>query len=149
VRLDEAIERVTKVARLGRCRQFVYQICGGREERIEAVLKRTIGDRDGKVSLAAARLALEDGRTTLSDEVRRQQRADRGQSKRRLVAEVKLFDGTQEGEMRRPHCALQTRGSSMRDFLSEQRLKQLLIAPLLLLRACHELTPCAASVGEM
>ena len=73
---------------------------GGREERVEAVLHGAVRDGDREVGLPAARLALEDDRVPLGDEVGREQRANRREAQRRLVGEVEFVDGAQEGKLR-------------------------------------------------
>jgi hypothetical protein len=119
------------------------------EERLEAVLHSAVSDRDGEVRLAATGLAEKDHGATFGDEVWGEQRADGRQTQRRLVTEIEFFDGAQKRKRGGAHCAAQARAATMRDFLGDQRVKKLLVGPLLLLGALDQVAPHAARIGEM
>jgi hypothetical protein len=129
--------------------EVLDQLGCGREERVEAILHRAVRDRDREVGLAATGLALEDDRAALGDEVGREERADRREAQRRLVAEVELLDRAQERERGGAHGAAEARAAAVRDLLGEERVEKLLVRPLFLLGALHEVTPSATRVGEM
>lgn len=73
VRSQVARQRVAQLASSARAREVVDELCAVDEERLETVLHGAVRDGDGEVSLAATRLALEDDRVALGDEVRREQ----------------------------------------------------------------------------
>ncbi len=149
VRLDVAPERVAHGAVTTGGGQVVDELRRGREERIEAVLHRAVRDGDGEVRLAAARLALEDDRMTFGDEVRGEQRADGREAQARLVGEVELLDGAQEGKAGGADGASEPRAAAMRDLLREEREEQRVVRPVFLLGALDEVAPGAARVGEV
>jgi hypothetical protein len=100
VRPQVAHQRVSQLASSARAREVVDELRAVDEERLEAVLHGAVCDGDGEVRLAAPRLALEDHRVPLGDEVGREQRAEGREAERRLVGEVELLDGSQEGKLR-------------------------------------------------
>jgi hypothetical protein len=112
-------------------------------------LQRPVCNRDGEVSLAASRLAFEDDRAAFGDEVWREQRADGREPQRGLVAEVELFDGPQERKLRCAKRPVHARGTPVRHFFGEQRLQQLLVAPLFLLGARDQAAPRTATVRQV
>ncbi len=63
-------EGVHEPARAKRGRQIVDQLSPSDETCIEAVLNRSIGNRDREMRFPAPRLAAQDQRTTFGDEVR-------------------------------------------------------------------------------
>jgi hypothetical protein len=142
-------EGIAQFTFAGRGRETVDELSGGGEEHFEAVLKRSVGNGDGKVSLSTSRLALEDHRTAFGDKVGREQGSDRGEPQCRLVREVELLDGAQEGERRSAHGATEPRLFAMRDFFGKNRVEEVLIGPVFLLGALDEFAPDAASVGQM
>jgi hypothetical protein len=73
VRSQVARQRVAQLASSARAREVVDELCAVDEERLETVLHGAVRDGDGEVRLAATRLALEDDRVALGDEVRREQ----------------------------------------------------------------------------
>jgi hypothetical protein len=67
----------------------------------------------------------------------------------RLVREVEVVDGLEEGEAGSPGDLLESRLLAVRDLLREEHAQELLVGPLLLLGAGAEVAPHAASVGEV
>ncbi len=98
VRLHVARDGVVKLALATRGGELLDELRRRDEQRVETVLERAVRDGDRAVRLAAPRLAFEDDRATFGDEVRREQRADRRESERRLIREVELVDGAEERE---------------------------------------------------
>jgi hypothetical protein len=79
----------------------------------------------------------------------RSKRSNGREPQRRLIAEVELFDGPQERKLRCAKSAVHARGTPVRDFFGEQRLQQLLVAPLLLLGARDQAAPRTATVRQV
>src|SRR6185503_2140856 len=130
-------------------REVVDELCGGCEKRVESVLHRAVRDGDGEVRLTSSGLALENDAASFGNEVGSEQRPDRGQTKRGLIAEVKLLDGAKEREQRGAYRSREAGATSMRDFLGEERQEQLIVGPVLLFGALDELAPDAAGVREV
>ena len=149
VRLDVASERFVHATLATRGRELFDESGSGREERIETVLHRAIRERDGEVCLSTTRLAFENDGATFGDEVGREERADRRESKRGLIAEVEFFDGAKERKRSAADGAHETRAATMRDFLGEEREKKALIRPLFFLCSLDEIAPSATRVGEV
>jgi hypothetical protein len=108
VRLDVASERFVHASVATRRREVLDHGCGGGEERVETVLHCAIRERDGKVCLPATRLAFEDDGAAFRDEARGEERADRRESKRGLVAEVEFFDRAEKWKRSTTYLCLPT-----------------------------------------
>ena len=148
VRLDVAGERAAQEAIATGAGEVVDELRAVREERVEAVLHRAVRDGDRQVGLAASRLAVEDRRVPLGDEVGREQRPDRRQPQGRLVREVELVDRPQERQPGPANRAMETGASTVGDLLGEEGLEQVLVGPLLGLGLANEVAPDAPRVGE-
>lgn len=123
---------------------------GGRHEvRIEAVLDRAVRDRDGEVSLAATGPALKDEGAPLGHEVGREEGADHRHPDGRLVGEVEVVDGLEEGEPGGAGDLLQSGLLPMGDLLGDEHAEKLVVGPLLLLGAPAEIAPDAPGVREV
>ena len=130
-------------------REIVDERSGGGEERLEAVLDGTVRDGDGQVGLAAARLAGEDQAAALGDEVGRERGAEQREPQRRLVGEVELVNGLEEGEAGAAREPLHAGLLAMGDLLRHEHSEEVAIGPLLLLRLLGECAVDARRVGEV
>lgn len=114
--------------------EVVDEIGAGGEEGVEAVMQGAVGDGDGEVGLTATGFALEDDGAALGDEVRGEQGADGGEAQRRLVGEVELLDGAEEGEAGGAHGAVEAGLAAVRDLLGDEDGEEVAIRPRLLVR---------------
>jgi hypothetical protein len=130
-------------------REIVDERGGGGEERLEAVLDGAVREGDGEVRLAAARLAGEDQATALGDEVGRERGAEQREPQRRLVREVELLDGLEEGEAGAAREPLHPGLLAMGHFLGHEHSEEVAVGPLLLLRLLGERGVDARRVGEV
>src|SRR5690606_22942229 len=91
-----------------------------------------VGERDGEVRLAAARLAGEDQVAALGDELRPEVGPELLAPECRLEDEVELLDGLEVREVSVAHELLDARVAAMRDLLGEQKSEPLAMRPSLL-----------------
>ena len=117
-------ECVAELSFATRRREIVDELGGGGEECVESGLQCAVRDGDREMRLAASGLALEDDRAAFGNEVRREERADGSEPKRRLVTEVVLLDGAQEWECCGTEGTSEASATAMRNFLGEERKKE-------------------------
>jgi len=129
--------------------QVVDELCRGDEERIKAVLDGAVGDRDGEMGLPAARLAHQDEIAHLCHEVWRQGGAEERKSDSRLIGEVEVIDGLEEGKACATRKRLQTRLLAMSDLFGDEDAEKIAVGPLLLLGADNEVAPDAPRVSQV
>lgn len=142
-------ERVAEVARPKTRREVIDQFGRGDEAGIEAMLNRAVGDGHGEVGLPAPGLPAEDQGAALGDEVRRERRAQEREADRGLVGEVEIVDRLEKGKAGALGEAAQARLVPLGDFFGDEDGEEVLITPLLLLRAPEEIPPDAARIGEV
>ena len=128
--------------------QIIDQRGGGGEVGIEAVLNGAIGDGHRQVRLSAAGFARENQRAALGDEVRRERRAEHGQSQGGLIEKVEIIDGLEKRKVRPPRQAREA-GLAADGQSPRRRAAWKPASPRLLLGAPHEVAPHAAGVGEV
>ena len=75
---------------------------------------------------------MQDQRASFGDEVWPQIGTQHRFSKLRLLSEIKLLNGLEEGEVRAPRAALQTRLLPLGDFLHQQLTEEIAIGPAFL-----------------
>ena len=122
---------------------------GGGKSSLEAVLDRPVADRNGKMSLAAAGLAVKDQRTALGDEVRSEIRAEQRGTQIGLQGEVEVVDGLEIGKVGATRQPLQPCLLAMRHFLGDEQGEEVPVGPLLLFGARDHLAIDPAQVRQV
>ena len=130
-------------------REIVDEGRRGGEEGVEAVLDRAVGDGDRQVGLPASRLAREDERSPVGDEVRRERRAQDGRAQRTLIREVKVVDRLEKRKMRAAREPREAGLLAMRDLLGDENRQEVAVGPGLAFRALHQIAPDPPGVGQM
>ncbi len=131
---DVVRERLAEAALDPRQRQRVHHLVRAREERLEPVLDRPVGDRDAEVRLPQARVPREDRRAALGDELGPEVAAQHREPDGGLEGEAEVLDRRQEREVGLPHRAFDPRLGAVGDFLGDERGEELAVGHLLGLR---------------
>jgi hypothetical protein len=71
--------------------QIIDECRSSREEGVEAILNRAVGNGDRQVRFPATGFAGQDQRATFSDEIGRERGAQHLQAQRRLVGEIEIM----------------------------------------------------------
>src|SRR5215472_18638980 len=96
LRSDKASERIAQLTGAAGGGQFVDERGGRDEECIEAILDRTVRDRDGQMRLSASRLAREAYRRSFGHKIGRECGAEQLQPHGRLIREVEVVKGLEK-----------------------------------------------------
>src|SRR5215469_5097342 len=110
-------------------RKILDEFRGGGAERVEAILDGTIADGDGQVRFSSARLAVQNQRAPLSNEVWSQVGTEQGLTECGLQTEVELVNGLEEGKVSAARTALQAGLLAVRHFFGQQKSQKVAIAP--------------------
>lgn len=146
--MDVASERRDESTLATGSREVVDECRSGGEEHLEVVLDRAVGDRDGEVGLPTPGLAHEDERAPLGHEVGGECRTEQREAQRRLVGEVELVDGLEEGELGVTRESLDARLLSLGNLLGDEHGEEVAVGPLLAFGASDEIAPDTPGVGE-
>ena len=102
-RLDVRSERLGKLAPTKRRREVIDQLRGRDEARVEAILNRSVGNRDREMGLAAARFPTQDDAPPFGHKLGRERRPEQREADGRLVQEVEIVDGLQKRKASAAH----------------------------------------------
>ncbi len=120
-------------------RELVDEFVGGRKVGLEAVLDRTVGDRNRQRRLPRARRAGEDHSATLADELRTQVASQEPLLDGFLEGPVELFNRLEERKLRATDGALNPGLRPVGDLLGDEEREVVAEGELILLRARLEL----------
>ena len=142
-------QRVRQLAGTKGRREIVDEGRRRREEGIEAVLNRPIGDRNRQVGFSAARFAGQNQRATLRHKIGSQGRAQHVQSQGGLVGEIEIVDRLQKRKMCAACQPREPRLLSMRDLFGGEQRQEIAVGPRLPLRALDQVAPHTPGVCQM
>ena len=142
-------QRVRQLARPERGREVVDQRRSGREEGIEAVLNRAVGDGDRQMRLPAARFARQNERSAFRDEIGTERRAQHLQAQRRLIREIEVVDRFQKGKVGSACQPGQSRLLAMGDFFGGEEREEIPVRPSLSLGPIDQPAPDPAGVRQV
>jgi hypothetical protein len=142
-------QRLDEVSLASGAREVVDQLRGRGEVGLEAVLDGPVGEGDRQVRLASPALAGEHEAAAFGHEVGRESRAQQREPQCRLVGEVELVDGLEEGELGPAREALDARLLAVGHLLGHEHGEELAVGPLLALGARDELAVDAPGVGQV
>jgi len=135
VRVRVGCQRFMEISTLAGVREVLDKFGRGGEESLEAVLDGAVPDGHRQMSFPSARLAVQDQRPPLGDEVQPEVGANHGFPECQLQSEVKLVDSLEEREVCTPRAALQSRLFPSRHFFGQQQSQEVSIRPTFFFRS--------------
>jgi hypothetical protein len=128
--------------------EVVDHLGGGDEQRLETALDMLVGGGNREMGFTPPGLSDEDQRSSVGNEIRREDRAEQIQPQRGLEGEIELLDRLQEREAGTVGETVDSRLPAVSDFLARHGLEELPVGPRLTLGAADEFTVGPASVGQ-
>jgi hypothetical protein len=142
-------QRIVELSGMTGVGQVLDQLRGSGEERVESVLDRPVGDRDGQVGLATTGLAVQDERATLGDEVRSEEGSEQGWPQGGLQREVEVVDGLEVREAGLAGQTLQSCLTAVCDLVGDEHGEEVTVGPLLGFGLGGDLAVDATHVGQV
>ena len=142
-------KRLCELACAKRGGEVVDERRRGGEVGVEAVLDRTVGDRDSQMGFPAPRLAPEDQRSAVRHKIGRQRGSEEIQADRRLIREIEIIDGLRKRKMGPSDQPSEPRLLPVGDLFGHEQREEVAIGPGLSFGALDQIALHPSRIGEV